>query len=75
LVFTQPLPSGSAISLGTTKSLIVKFWVGVGALKADGDSYKMLVLSPKQLADAECVFEDVNIGLDGKNFKKVRVIK
>ena len=75
LVFTQPLPSGSTISLGTTKSSIVKFWVGVGALKADGDSYKMLVLSPKQLADANYVFEDVNIGLDSKNFKKVRVIK
>ena len=75
LVFTQPLPSGSTISLGTTKSSIAKFWVGVGALKADGDSYKMLVLSPKQLANADCAFEDVNIGLDGKNFKKVRVVK
>ena len=75
LVFSQPLPSGSTISRGTTKSSIAKFWAGVGALKADGDSYKMLVLSPKQLANADCVFEDVNIGLNGKNFKKVRVIK
>ena len=75
LVFTQPLPSGTTISLGTTKSSIVKFWVGVGALKPDGDSYKMVILSPKQLTETECVFEDVDLGLPGKNFKKVRVVK
>lgn len=75
LVFTQPLPSGSTISLGTTKSSIVKFWVGVGALKKDGDSYKMLILSPKQLAGAVFDFAEVNLGLAGKNFGKVRVLK
>ena len=75
LVFNQPLPSGTTISLGTTKSSIAKFWVGVGALKPSEDSYKMIVLSPKQLEETPCEWEDVNIGLTGKNFQKVRVIK
>lgn len=55
LVFNQPLPLGTALSLGTTKSSIVKFWVGVGALKPANDVYKMLILSPSQLKSS--VFE------------------
>ena len=74
LVFNQPLPSGTTISLGTTKSSIAKFWVGVGALKPDKDTYKMVVLSPKQLEETSCKWEDANIGLTGKNFAKIRII-
>ena len=74
LVFNQPLPSGTTISLGTTKSSIAKFWVGVGVLKPDKDAYKMVVLSPKQLEETSCKWEDANIGLTGKNFAKIRII-
>lgn len=75
LAFTQPLPSGTTISVGTTKSSVAKFWVGVGALKKRADSYKEIILSPSQLASAHCVWEDVAVdGLDGKNFKRIRVI-
>ena len=74
VVFNQPLPSGRTISLGTTKSSIAKFWVGVGALKPDKDTYKMVVLSPKQLEETSCKWEDANIGLTGKNFAKIRII-
>lgn len=74
LVFNQPLPSGAMIALGTTKSSIAKFWVGVGALKPDKDTYKMVVLSPKQLEETSCKWEDANIGLTGKNFAKIRII-
>ena len=75
LVFNQPLPSGAMIALGTTKSSIAKFWVGVGALKPDKNSYKMIVLSPSQLEKASFEWKKIDIGLTGKNFKRIRVIK
>ena len=75
LVFNQPLPSGTTISLGTTKSSIAKFWVGVGALKPDGDTYKMIILSPGQIDTTKFEWEGANIGLSGKNFEKIRVAK
>ncbi len=75
LIFSQPLPSGTTISLGTTKSSIAKFWVGVGALKVDRDSYKEVILSPKQLKDAIFDWQGVHIeGLDGTNFQKIRIV-
>ena len=76
MAFTQPLPSGTTISVGTTKSSIMKFWVGVGVLQPKADSYRQVILSPSQLEKTKFSFEDVQIdGLSGKNFKKVRVIQ
>ena len=75
LVFSQPLPSGTTISLGTTKSSIAKFWVGVGALQPSDDAYKMIILSPSQLESAKFTWQPVDLGLDGKNFKQVRVLE
>ncbi len=74
-VFSQPLPSGMFLVPGTTKTSIAKFWVGVGALKKDGESFKEYVLSPKQLESANFEWEEINIdGLEGKNFKKIRIL-
>ena len=75
LVFNQPLPSGTTISLGTTKSSIAKFWVGVGALKPDKNTYKMVILTPSQLEKAKCDWQSIDIGLKGKNFSKIRILK
>lgn len=74
LVFNQPLPSGTSISLGTTKSSIAKFWVGVGALKPDGESYKMVILSPSQIDTADFEWQNIDIDLSGKNFNKIRIL-
>ncbi|MFA5961330.1 MAG: hypothetical protein WC848_01455 [Parcubacteria group bacterium] len=75
LAFTQPLPSGTTISVGTTKSSIAKFWVGVGALKRSDDSYKEIILSPSQLASTRYEWEEIKIdGLKGKNFNRIRVV-
>lgn len=76
LVFTQPLPSGATISVGTTKSSIMKFWVGVGVLQPKGDSYNQIILSPSQLEKAKFTFEEVDFdGLHGKNFKRIRILQ
>jgi hypothetical protein len=74
-VFTQPFPNGTCIAVGATKDSIAKFWVGVGALKPRDSDYRQLVLSPRQLEDARLTFEAVVIdGLEGRNFKKIRVL-
>ena len=75
LVFNQPLPSGTTISLGTTKSSIAKFWVGVGALRPSNGSYKMVVLSPSQLESANYDWQDANVGIEGKIFSKIRTLQ
>lgn len=74
--FTQPFPNGTCIAVGSTKDSVAKFWVGIGALKPKDDSYRQLVLSPGQLDKAEFDWQDVVIqGLEGKNFKRIRVLK
>jgi hypothetical protein len=74
-VFTAQLPSRSYLAVGTTKDSIAKFWVGVGALRPANESYRQVILTPKQLATAEYTWEPVNIpGLPGKNFQRVRVL-
>jgi hypothetical protein len=76
LAFTQPLPSGTTISVGTTKDSIMKFWVGVGVLRPHDNSYRQIILSPAQLAEAKFQIKDIQIpGLTGKNFARIRVLK
>lgn len=73
--FTQPFPNGTCIAVGTTKDSIAKFWAGVGALQPRDESFRQVVLSPKQLAAATYNWGDVKIeGLVGKNFSRIRVI-
>ena len=74
-VFCQPLPSGKFLIVGTTKRSIAKFWVGVGVVIKDGDTYHESILSPKQLEASRFIIEKINIeGLSSKNFKSIRII-
>ena len=69
-------PFPGYLAIGANKRSIGKFWASVGVLEKSGDSYDMLVLSPKQLAAATFDWEDVHIeGLSGKNFSNIRVVK
>lgn len=62
--------------VGSTKDSIVKYWMGVGALKIKGERFIPTVLSPSQLANAKFSIYDVEIkGLDAKNFKKIRILE
>jgi hypothetical protein len=75
IAFNQPLPSGTTISVGSTKDSIMKFWIGVGVLKPRDDSYRQIILSSSQVEKAEFHFEQVHIGsLKDKNFAKIRVL-
>lgn len=76
LAFNQPLPSGTTISVGSTKDSIMKFWIGVGVLKKTGDTYRQIIYSSNQLNSGVFDFEDIDIeGLSGKNFRKIRIAK
>jgi len=75
MAFTQPLPSGTTISVGTTKSSIMKFWVGVGVLQQNQDSFKQIILSPSQLERTAFEWQDVNLGIEGKNFNRIRIVR
>ena len=75
LVFTQPLPSGVFLGVGSTKDSIAKFWAGVGALRPRDDSFRQIILSPNQLEASSFEWSTINIkGLAGKNFTKIRVL-
>lgn len=75
LVFTQPLPSGTALAVGSTKDSVVKFWVGAGALRRSDVSFRMTIMSPQQLSRTKWSSESVAItGLSGNNFSRIRVV-
>jgi len=74
MAFNQPLPSGTTISVGSTKDSIMKFWIGAGVLKPKEDSFRQIILSPGQLKKTDFKWENISIGLSGKNFKKIRVL-
>jgi hypothetical protein len=72
--FNQPL--SVAMGVGTTRASIAKFWAGVGVLKPDGEDFNQIILSPKQLAAADFIWENLKLdGLEGKNFHKIRVLQ
>lgn len=65
----------NVIPIGTTKTSIAKFWVGVGALQGREDGFIETILSPSQIEKAEFTWENVAIeGLGGNNFKKIRIL-
>lgn len=73
ICFTQPFAPGRPLAVGSTKDSVAKYWVGVGALRPRGDSYRQLVLSPNQIKNTEFKWQDINLGIKGKNFTRIRV--
>lgn len=73
--FTQLFAPGKPLAVGSTKATVAKYWAGVGALKPHDNSYRPVVLSPKQLKSAKYKWETVTIsGLRGKNFSRIRIL-
>lgn len=68
-------PFNGMLSVGTTKDSIMKFWIGTGVLKPRDDGFRQIVLSPNQLEKTSFDWQDVNLGIEGKNFNKIRVSK
>lgn len=76
LVMACPTTYSGWIAVGSTKRSYAKFWAGVGALERSGDSFNELVLTPQQLEATKFVWETVSLdGLEGKNFKRVRIVR
>ncbi len=75
-IWTCPTYYPDSVVTGSTKHSLAKFWAAVGGLHPEADSFYEVVLTPKQLSEAKFDWEDVEIqGLQGKNFKRVRVLK
>lgn len=74
LVFPTPVKDGKVIAVGTTKTSVAKFWVGIGVLKMNNDKYIEYILSPSQINKNEIITEDIHIdGLSGKNFSLIKI--
>jgi hypothetical protein len=74
-IWTCPTYYADSVVTGSTKRSLAKFWAGVGVLKAEECKYVELVLTPKQLENAEFVWEDIKIkGLNSRNFQKIRIL-
>lgn len=74
LVFPTSVKDGKVIAVGTTKTSIAKFWVGIGVLKKNDNKYIEYILSPSQINKNEIITEDIYIdGLSGKNFSKIKI--
>lgn len=74
-VFTTPFSSGTCIAVGTTKDSIAKFWAGMGAVMPRNNSFRQIILSPKQLEAAKFSWANIKIpNLKGKNFSRIRVL-
>jgi hypothetical protein len=68
-------PANNSLAVGTTKRSVVKFWIGAGVLLRSEDGNVENIYSPSQLEKAGADWEPVNIpGLEGKNFRKIRVV-
>lgn len=76
-VFVITKQMKDSIAVGTTKTSVVKFWIGVGALRKErSDGFMEYIVSPKQLESV--LFTKVPIQIDGlgsKNFRTIRLFK
>lgn len=73
MVITHPIPN--SIAVGTTKDSVMKFWIGAGVLKPKDDQYRQIILSPSQLENSEFDWQDMDLGIEGKNFKRIRILR
>jgi len=72
-VFTTQFPS--VVSIGTTKTSIAKFWVGIGVLEERDGKYLDHILSPSQIEKMSNILpKEVSIDiLSLKNFSAIKI--
>jgi hypothetical protein len=67
---------GIAVPVGTTKTSVVQWQVGIGALKRQGDSFIEYALSLSQVEKFKPTYKPISIdGLNGKNFSKIKILE
>jgi hypothetical protein len=75
-ILVNNISTKCAISVGTAKTSVVKFWVGAGLLKPRGDTYIEHILTPHQLELMNFDVEPIQLGgLTGRNFQSIKVIQ
>lgn len=63
------------VGIGSTKSSLVKHWMGFGVLEKNESGYKEIILSPSQFKEIENNPHELvpHSSLSSQNFKKIRV--
>ena len=74
IIRVSAMPFSGYIAVGSTKHSIAKFWASAGVLEKRGDSFIDKAITPKQLADATYDWQNIDLGIKGKNFGKIRII-
>lgn len=74
IIRVSAMPFTGYIAIGSTKHSIAKFWASAGVLEKKDDSFIDKAITPKQLATTSFEWQDIDIGLKGKNFHKIRVV-
>lgn len=74
MIRVSAMPFTGYIAVGSTKHSIAKFWASAGVLEKKGDNLIDKAITPKQLAHASYDWQNINLGIKGKNFGKIRVI-
>lgn len=75
IIFTAPIPGIPCIAIGSTKPSMTKFWTGIGVLKAKGDSYQEIVLSPSQLKKTKILRTEKVDLIDIPSMREISVIE
>jgi hypothetical protein len=75
-IFLMTRQMKDSLAVGTTKTSVVKFWIGAGVLQKTDDTYQQYIYSPKQLDSHTFRTEKISIdGLPGKNFTSIPVLE
>jgi hypothetical protein len=74
IIRVSAMPFSGYIAVGSTKHSVAKFWASAGVLQKSRDSYLERALSPTQLDNLQFDWQDVDLGIKGKNFHSIRVV-
>ena len=74
IIRVSAMPFSGYIAVGSTKHSVAKFWASAGVLQKSRDRYLERALSPTQLDNLQFDWQDVDLGIKGKNFHSIRVV-
>lgn len=74
IIRVSAMPFSGYLAMGSTKYSIAKFWASTGILERKDGSYIDRDVTPKQLENLDFNWQDMNLGIKGKNFTKIRVV-
>lgn len=75
IIRVSAMPFTGYIAVGSTKYSVAKFWASAGVLQKSGDKYLERALTPTQLDSIRFEWQEIDLGIQGKNFGRIRVAR